>query len=187
MHDSLSPEQGERRIDGGDLRRVLGRFVTGVTLVTYQYEGKPYGMTANAFTSVSLDPPLVLVSVDRRADSHDRISKSRAFAVNILAESQEPIAVRFAGAHRALADPFDGIPDTSGETGSPILSGALGWLDCRLYATHDGGDHTLFLGQVLALGRNSHEAPLVFYAGGFRKLGEDQLTDVVWAWDVLQS
>ena len=176
-----------RKVESQEFKRVLGRFVTGVTLVTYRHEGKPHGMTASAFTSVSLDPPLILISVDKRAESHGRIPESRAFAVNILSESQESIAIRFAGTHRTLADPFDGIPYTAGETGSPLLSGALGWLDCRLYAAHEGGDHTLYLGEVQNLGVNSHETPLAFYAGSFRRLGEDRLGEVVWAWDVLQS
>ena len=175
------------RINSEDLRRILGRFVTGVTVVTYRHEGTPYGMTANAFTSISLDPPLILISVDKQARSHGRIAASRAFAVNILAERQEPIAIRFAGAHRELDNPFEGVPYTDGETGSPLLTTALGWLDCRLHAAHDAGDHTLFLGEILGLGVNSHESPLVFYAGSLRKLGEHSLTDVVWAWDVLQS
>jgi flavin reductase (DIM6/NTAB) family NADH-FMN oxidoreductase RutF len=149
---------------------VLGRFATGVTLVTTQLGDEPHGMTANAFTSVSLDPPLVLVCVDRAADSHDIIDRAGVFAVNVLSLQQEELSTRFAvkegpGAHR-----LDGVPHHAGETGAPVIDGCLAYLDCRVAGRYPGGDHTIFLGEVVDAGQLSDEGPLVFYQGRYTGL-----------------
>lgn len=125
-----------------ELRCCLGRFVTGVTVVTFEDEARRYGITVNSFTSVSLDPPLVLVSVAKRARAHDTLG-GRPFCVNVLGAEQEPLARAFAGGDAAVVPRWeraDGRP--------PRLAGSLAHLECRPWGEHDGGDHTLFLGEV---------------------------------------
>lgn len=122
------------------------------------------GLTVNAFTSVSLDPPLVLVCLDRGSDSHDGILRAGAFAVNVLSSAQEAVARRFA------ADPaagrFDHVGWKDGPGGAPILDGVAAWLSCAVEATHPGGDHTIVVGRVEAAGAGPGEA-LAFYRGAF--------------------
>ena len=164
------------------LRRVLGRFATGVTVITTWHDGRPYGMTANAFSSVSLDPPLVLVSVDKRAATCHRIVESGGFAVNVLSDRQESLALRFAGRHRDMADPFGDLSYRRGDSGSPLLADVVAWIDCTYYADCDGGDHTLFLGRVGGMGLEPARPPLIFYAGAFQWLGHDPAEGAIWAW-----
>lgn len=158
-------------IEPAEFRRVLGHFATGVTIVTSRDPAKadaPVGLTVSAFSSLSLDPPLVLVCIEKIADSHDAVGASRIFAVNVLDESAERLSWRF-----ATADPgakFDGLAYREESTGAPILDVALAWVDCRVEAIHDGGDHTIFIGAVIGAG--AHEgAPLVYYRGEYRRLG----------------
>jgi len=131
------------------LRSCLGRFVTGVTVVTFDDDGDRHGITVNSFTSVSLDPPLILVSVGRTAHSHDAL-RGRPFCVNVLGAEQEHVARAFAGGDGTgprwdeTADP---PPDSAREV-PPRLGGVLAWLSCRPWREYDGGDHTLFLGEV---------------------------------------
>jgi flavin reductase (DIM6/NTAB) family NADH-FMN oxidoreductase RutF len=165
--------------DGTQLRRCFGMFATGVTVVT---AGRvtPRGMTANSFTSVSLDPPLVLVCVKRAAAMHDAVLAGGAFGVSVLGAGQEPVARYFANHSRPRgAREFDVIDWTAGEhTGVPMLSGAIAWLECRLTAAHDGGDHTIFLGSVLASSRAADSAPpLLFFCGDFHQLSGTGVVD----------
>ena len=152
-------------IDSSEFRRVLGHFVTGVTvLTTRDREGAPAGLTLNAFASLSLRPPLVLVCVDRAADTHDLIAAADGFAVNVLAEGQERIARRFAADE--VDRRFEGIAWRRETTGAPVLDDVLAWVDCRLHSTADGGDHTIYIGEVVdAAARDG--APLLFYRGGY--------------------
>lgn len=153
-------------IDTSEFRRAMGHFATGVAVVTAKRgEGAPCGLTVNAFCSVSLEPPLVLVCVERGADSHSCIIDSGAFAVNILEESKgETISRRFASWE--VDDKFAGIAYRTEHTGSPILDAALGWLDCRVTETIAAGDHTIFLGEVLEA-ETVEGKPLVYYRGGY--------------------
>ena len=178
VNDVHSARYTMNAIPGPELRRVLGHFATGVTLVTCRDEGRARGMTANAFTSVSLDPPLVLISVGKLAATSRHISASGAFAVNILSSEQDEIARRFAGRHREMVDPFRDIPYWTGWSGSPILADVVAWVDCALYATYDGGDHTLFLGQIVDVGLDPTRAPILFYGGAFRQLGANGVDDL---------
>jgi len=156
---------------GDDFRGALGAFATGVTIVTTRGEAHPYGMTANAFSSVSLDPPLVLVCVKSFSEGADLIRANGVFAVNILAAEQEPLSRYFASKDRPRGrDAFGDIPHRTAASGSPILDGAVGYLDCALHASHEAGDHVIFIGEVLALDFNNDTAPLVFHAGGYRFL-----------------
>jgi flavin reductase (DIM6/NTAB) family NADH-FMN oxidoreductase RutF len=155
----------------GELRSVFGRFATGITVVTAGAD-EPRGMTANSFTSVSLDPPLILVCVLRQAAMHAAITDCGAFAVSMLSAHQEKVARYFADSSRPRGDrEFDVVDSSPGRyTGAPVLSGALAWMECRLAAVYDGGDHSIFLGEILDLGRGAGDDALLFYSGGFRRL-----------------
>jgi len=145
----------------------MGRFATGVTLITTRLRGELHGMTANAVTSLSLDPMLVLVCVDKTADTHDILSKAGVFAVNILNKDQADISNRFAKKEFDGAHGLDDLPHGFAATGAPIIEGALAYLDCRTITEHHGGDHTIFIGEVAAAGELSDSAPLVFYRGKY--------------------
>ena len=156
-----------------EFRAALGRFASGITIMSTLQDGVAHAMTANAFTSVSLDPPLVLVCVDKGVRMHDAVLECGYWAVSVLAGDQQPIADRFARSGRDLYTQFDGIGTTAGpKTGCLVIEGALSWLECRTWATYDGGDHTIVVGEVLSLGlpeSNDHSA-LIYYAGGYRVL-----------------
>ena len=156
------------------MRDVVGRFATGVTVVTMADGGQPCGMTANAFSSVSLDPPLVLICVDKAASVYEPIQRARAFAVNILSEDQRSLSDFFARhGRKGEGDPMGGFPHRSGKTGSPILDGTLAWLDCRLTEQFGGGDHSIVIGEVIDLQLSEPSgAPLLFYAGGYHNVGD---------------
>jgi flavin reductase len=152
-----------------DFRSAVGVFATGVTVVTTRGEEHAYGMTANAFSSVSLDPPLVLVCVISPSEGSEHIQRNGCFAVNILAEEQEPISRYFASRDRPRGrDAFREVPHRLATSGSPVLEGAIGYLDCRLHATHAAGDHEIFIGEVLELGFEADGSPLIFHGGRYR-------------------
>jgi flavin reductase (DIM6/NTAB) family NADH-FMN oxidoreductase RutF len=163
------------RLRGGpghrELRGVLGMFATGITVVTAG-DDLPRGMTANSFTSVSLQPPLILVCVQRDAAMHQAIQECGAFAVSVLSAHQEPVARHFADRARPRGEEEFALVDWSpGErTGAPIVADAVAWLECRLAAVHRGGDHSIFLGQVLSAGRGDGGDALLYFAGGFHQL-----------------
>lgn len=159
--------------DVAGFRAVLSRFTTGITVVTSMQDGVPHAMTANAFTSVSLDPPLVLVCVDKGVRMHDAVLDCGFWAVSVLADQQRAIADRFAKSGRDLLSQFDGVRTTAGpKTGCLLIEGALSWLECRTWATHDGGDHTIVVGEVLSLGTGevADPAALIYYSGQYREL-----------------
>lgn len=150
-------------------RAAMRRFPTGVTIVTTLVDGKPYGFTANAFTSVSAEPPMVLICVNREASSHPLISQAGFFCVNILARDQVEIAQRFAD--RATREGrFEGLQSHPEATGAPVLDGALAFVDCRLAEEHSAGTHTVFLGSVEASGANAG-SPLGYFNAGYRDFG----------------
>ncbi len=154
-----------------DIREALGCFATGVTIVTASGDHVPVGITANSFNSVSLDPPLVLVSLDRRLHSFPRFSASRYFAVNILATHQRGLSQRFASAG---ADKWSAVPYSLGRrTGCPVIEGAHATFECERWNQHDGGDHVIFIGRILHLNINDGHEPLLYYRGKYRALGAD--------------
>ena len=153
-----------------EFRGVMGRFATGVTIVTSRLDEERHGMTANSVTSVSLVPPLVLVCIDRSADSHAIIDASGVFALNILSRDQEGLSSRFAGKEGAAAHGLDGVPHHTGATGAPIIDGCVAYVDCRVVARHPGGDHTIFLGEVVDSGRMDGREPLIFYRGRYTQI-----------------
>ncbi|NQW11528.1 MAG: flavin reductase family protein [Alphaproteobacteria bacterium] len=155
-------------IDPEAFRAVLGRYATGVTVVTTRdADGTPYGLTVNSFTSVSLDPPLVLFCLDRAAGSFAAFESAQGFAVNILRADQSGISSRFAD---PAAKRFADEPIETWGSGAPILSEALAALDCTVHARHDGGDHVILIGRVLDLQLRTHDDPLLYWCGAYRQL-----------------
>lgn len=154
-------------IDPSEFRQLLGRFATGVTILTVPgADGKPLGMTANSLSAVSLDPPLISVCVDREAELHDVIIKAREFVVNVLASPQEVLARRFSDKHE---DRFDGIGYHPGADGLILLDGVLAHIICERHTEFPGGDHTIVLGRVVG-GTTNEGHPLLFYRGGYAAL-----------------
>jgi flavin reductase (DIM6/NTAB) family NADH-FMN oxidoreductase RutF len=155
-------------IDPFQFRQLLGRFATGVTILTLATpEGRPLGMTANSLASVSLQPPLLSVCVDREAEMHDVILEAPEFVVNVLASPQEALARRFSDKHE---DRFDGVGYHLSSEGLILLDSVLAHIVCERHATYPAGDHTIVLGRVVG-GATSDERPLLFYRGGYAALG----------------
>jgi 3-hydroxy-9,10-secoandrosta-1,3,5(10)-triene-9,17-dione monooxygenase reductase component len=154
-------------IDERDFRRALGQFATGITVVTTRdAEGRPMGLTVNSFASVSLEPPLVIVSIDNRSETHEGFEASGVFGVSVLGEDQEPYSRRFATPGR---EKFGTADLLTGETGVALVPGALAHIECRVSARLPGGDHTIYLGEVLRL-RVEPGRPLLYHGGGYRRL-----------------
>lgn len=146
-------------------RDVVGRFCTGVVVVTGTDGDTPVGFSAQSFVSLSLDPPLVAVCPARTSSSWPRIRTGGRFCVNVLGADQRRLCETFA---RRGVDKFAGVPWRPGVTGAPVLDGVLAWIDCELEAEHEGGDHTIAVGRVRALEvANEDAAPLLFYRGGY--------------------
>ena len=154
----------------GDFRRACGQFATGVTIVTVRDGDGARGMTANSFTSVSLDPPLILVSIDQRNRTHGLLDVGARFAVSVLAEEHRPWSDRFAGRHGDVQGEFADVPHRLTSDGLPIIAGALASFVCRVVAVHPAGDHSLFIGQVESLESAPGAPPLLFFGGGYREL-----------------
>ncbi|MBI1310572.1 flavin reductase [bacterium] len=148
-----------------DQRKILGSFATGVTVVTTNSE-PPTGLTANSVTSLSLDPPLVLFAVDKRASSMQAFKEAGCFAINILTVEQQDISNRFAAPG---PKDFSDLDARTAETGAPVLNGCLGWVDCRLQYILPGGDHDIFVGQIVA-GEFHGGEPLLYFAGKYRTI-----------------
>ncbi|MFO1271128.1 MAG: flavin reductase family protein [Rubrivivax sp.] len=151
------------------LRNALGRFATGVTIITcLDAQGERVGLTANSFNALSLEPPLVLWSLRRQSPSLAAFEAASHWVVNVLAETQVELSRRFAS---AVADKFERGPWTPGLGGAPVLAGAAAVFECERHALHDGGDHRLFVGRVRRLADGAL-APLLFHSGHYRMLGE---------------
>ena len=157
-------------LDKNDFRRTMGFFATGVTVVTTALGEELHGMTANAVCSVSLEPPLLLVCIDRRSHTHSILAQSRVFAVNILGEEQEELSRLFADSASPRAHSLWDVRYRLGTTGAPILEDCLAYAECRVAATYPGGDHTIFLGYVKDLGIVREARPLLFYRGAYEGL-----------------
>jgi flavin reductase (DIM6/NTAB) family NADH-FMN oxidoreductase RutF len=157
-------------LDANDFRRAMGCFATGVTVITVDQDGEVHGMTANAFTAVSLDPMLVLVCVDHRARTHAHLHARKRFGVNVLRRDQQAISEYY-----ARAEETHQRPETSGARfdrtaqGTPVLQGALAYLECRLHSTQPAGDHTIFIAEVEEILVRDGE-PLLFFRGRYRDI-----------------
>jgi flavin reductase (DIM6/NTAB) family NADH-FMN oxidoreductase RutF len=157
-------------IDGPRFRQIIGHFATGVTVVTTAHEGRLHGMTANAITSLSLDPLLLLVCVDKTANMHGELTKAGRFAVNILTDDQEDISRTFATTTEPEEGRLQGVAYHLGPHGAPLIDDALGFMECALGDQFDGGDHTIYTGLVLNGDVSDEGAPLLFYRGGYRRM-----------------
>ena len=169
----MSSSEPSGSVAPAEFRAALGRFASGITIMSTLQDGVAHAMTANAFTSVSLDPPLVLVCVDKGVRMHDAVLDCGYWAISVLADGHREIAERFAKSGRDLYSQFDGISTQAGpKTGCPLIEGALSWLECRTWATYEGGDHTIVVGEVLSLGTGAPADPsaLIYYGGRYREL-----------------
>lgn len=154
-------------IDSEELRRVMGHFATGVTVITTKdKEGTPFGLTANAFTSLSLDPPLVLVCIDKAVQCYSCFEESKVFAVNVLSEEQEELSRRFA---TKGIEKFSGIKWHMGENGVALLDGVIGYIECKVVNSYEGGDHTIYVGEIVHASA-SGDRPLIFFKGQYQRL-----------------
>jgi len=154
--------------------RAVGCFATGVTVITVDYKGEVQGMTANAFTSTSLDPLLVLVCVDQKARTHAHLQARKRFGINILSEHQRRISEHYAQPERdpACAEQEAGAKFERTEHGTPVLQGALAYLECRLQTAEDAGDHTIFIAEVEEVVVRSGQ-PLLYFQSRYRKVGAE--------------
>jgi flavin reductase (DIM6/NTAB) family NADH-FMN oxidoreductase RutF len=154
-------------VDAPHFRQLLGRFATGVTVLTTRAaDGRPLGMTASSVASVSLVPPLVLVSVSHQNDMHPAMEAGRHFVLNVLAADQEAVSRRFAAEH---PDRFAGIGYHESKYGMPILDGVVASIECETQGAVPSGDHTVFFGLVIG-GAVTERSPLLYYRGGYRSL-----------------
>jgi flavin reductase (DIM6/NTAB) family NADH-FMN oxidoreductase RutF len=157
-------------VDEQTFRHVMGRFATGVTVLTTGRDGVFHGMTVNAFASTSLRPPLVVVSIDHVALSHDAIAATGLFALSFLSERQRDLSDAFADPESDANRSLDGVEYDLGELGLPLLQGCVAWLECRVGESHVSGDHTLFVADVVSATAGSEDRPLVFYGSDYREL-----------------
>lgn len=156
-------------IEKNDFRKVMSRFAAGVTVVTTRgHDDAPYGLTATAFSSLSLDPPMILVCIGKASVTYPHFRIGGCLAVNFLRHDQEAMSRHFAVSG---GDKFGSVAWTTKQTGAPILEDTLGWVDCKILQACEGGDHTIYLGQVEAA-EVTENAPLVYYAGRHRVLAD---------------
>ena len=153
-------------IDDGDFRLALSHFASGVTVVTTAHGGQLYGMTVASFASLSLHPPLVLVCVERSVKTHDAIAASGKYGVSILSSAQADISSKFAS---RSDDKFNGVELIEGDLDVPLIAGSLTAIECRLYDRLPGGDHTIFIGEVLKIHTREGD-PLLYFRSGYREM-----------------
>ncbi|MFE3190393.1 flavin reductase family protein [Nocardia sp. NPDC059240] len=154
-------------IDATAFKTVLGRFASGVTVITALDEGGPIGFACQSFASLSIDPPLVSFFPARTSSTWPKIRAAGRFCVNILADHQDEICRQLG---RPGPDKFAGVDWTASANGSPLLTGSMASIDCELHDEVDGGDHTIVIGRVTSLNEHSEANPLLFYRAGFKRL-----------------
>lgn len=155
-------------VDQQEFRQVMGHFATGVTVITtHDGKGNLFGLTANAVSSVSLDPPLVLCCIARSSESHAAFAASGVFSVHILSHAQEALSRRFA---KSGEDKFVGVAFGTGASGCPILEGSLAHLECEIRHHFEAGDHTIFVGEPIGISMDQETDPLLYFRGGYRNL-----------------
>lgn len=146
-----------------ELKSIMRAFPQGVTIITARHGDELYGITVSSFTSVSLKPPLVLVSVSKEAPTHGALVKEKSFTVNVLESDQASLSEKFAGRAGGSTNKFRGTKYRTGKNGCPILEPSLGFLECKRWGTYDGGDHTIILGEVTNAESRKNALPLVYY------------------------
>jgi flavin reductase (DIM6/NTAB) family NADH-FMN oxidoreductase RutF len=170
--------EAELSVDQRTFRRALSQFVTGVAVITARAEAnEAIGMTMSSFNSVSLDPPLVLFSIDQRALSLPSMIAAKGYAVNILSRQQEALSNQFA---KSLGDKWSNVEHSLGHAESPLLHGALAHFECEPYARHDGGDHVIFIGRVVRFTAREEGNPLVFFRGKYHSLSPQNQSEPMW-------
>jgi len=157
-------------VDAMTLRAAMRAWATGVTVVTSADGDTPHGMAVSSFTSLSLEPPLVLVSLEKISRTHALVARSGVFGVTILSEDQEEVSNRFANPRTEPGYRFSNLATHTLLTGAPVLSEGLAFFDCRVVATHEAGTHTVFIGEVVAAKRGKPGQPLLYFNQGYRKL-----------------
>ena len=164
-------------IDLSTFRRTMSSFASGVTVVTTQHEGRPYGLTISAFLSLSLQPPLILICVDSKTQMSSMLAQTGIFAVNVLSERQQWLSRGFSTRSVERYEHFCHAEYFAGPTGAPILVGCAAYIDCRLQTTYDGGDHTIFIGEVQALDYYD-VSPLLYFRGNYHTLAEQHVREL---------
>ncbi|MGE5224006.1 MAG: flavin reductase family protein [Omnitrophica WOR_2 bacterium] len=157
-------------VDPEEYRRAMRQWATGVSVVTTSLNGVRHGMTVNSFTSVSLTPPLLLVSLERSTRTHRLIKQAGFFGVTILSHSQQEVSDCFAGRHTELEDRFYNLKTHVLVTGAPFVDGGLAYVDCKVVSSYEVGTHTLFIGEVLALELTDLHQPLIYYNRTYKGL-----------------
>ncbi len=153
-------------IDEGHFKLALSHFASGVTVVTTEHDGRQYGMTVASFASLSLHPPLVLVCIERSVKTHDAIAAAGKYGVSILSNAQADISSKFAS---RSDDKFNGVELIEGDLDVPLIKGALTAIECRVYDRLPGGDHTIFIGEVLKIHTQEGD-PLLYFRSGYREM-----------------
>jgi flavin reductase (DIM6/NTAB) family NADH-FMN oxidoreductase RutF len=165
------------------LKQAMRVYPQGVTVVTTEGEGGPTGITVSSFTSVSLTPPLVLVSVAKNSALHDVLARAKAYAVNFLADDQKSVSDRFAG-RTGGKDRFAGVRFAKGVTGSPVIAGVRAVIECRAWRSYDGGDHSILVGEVVSAKALNAKKPLVYYSQQYTTTEPMEFpapsSDIVW-------
>ncbi len=159
---------GVETVDPAQFRRALGLWASGVTVVTTRANGLIYCMTASSFSSLSLDPLLILICVAHSAKMYEFLPQSNAFAVNILRDDQRALGEAFARTGREAVPHLQEVRTFDGPSGSPIFDPCLAYIDCRVKETFEGGDHTIYIGEVVAAGSNEAARPLIYFNRGYR-------------------
>ncbi|PJF31810.1 MAG: flavin reductase [Candidatus Thermofonsia Clade 1 bacterium] len=158
-------------VDSNALRATMRQWVTGVTVVTTAFEGVRVGMTVSSFTSVSLEPPTVLVCLNKNAFAHDFVQRAGVFGVSLLSSDQAALSQRFAGLDPSITgDRFEGVPYITAKTGAPLLEGGVGVLDCVVRAAHEASTHTIYIGEVVYAQAFPERVPLIYYNRQYHNL-----------------
>lgn len=170
MNAAETIETDMSAVDPRMLRRAFGSFATGITIVTTtDANGQPVGLTANSFTSVSLDPPLVLFCLDRNSSSLERFQRSGVFGINVLSSNQQELSSRFV---KRGEERFQGVSWQLRSTGVPVIEGAAATFECTAHTTFDGGDHLVFVGRVQRFDFDAERDPLLYFQGRYRQIAD---------------
>ena len=160
-------------ISSNDFKQTMRQWASGVTIVTMQADGLAHGLTVSGFVGLSLEPPLVLISIGQELYSHELLGKSQSFAVNFLRADQQPLSDKFAGRWGDV-DRFGGVLSHTETTGAPVLDDCAAWLDCRVVSTYQAGDHAIYIGEVVASGVEGESTTLLYWNGDDRAMSNDK-------------
>jgi flavin reductase (DIM6/NTAB) family NADH-FMN oxidoreductase RutF len=161
------------KVSADELRFAMRRWATGVTVVTSVHADSLHGMTVSSFTSLSLEPPLIMISLEISTRTHDLIQHSNNFGITVLAADQKSVSSRFSEPSTEAEYRFEGLKLFELETGVPFIEGGVAFFDCQVVAKHDAGTHTVFIGEVIAASQGQDKAPLLYFNQSYRYLAED--------------